>query len=84
MGWLLIESTNLKTDSSSLKTKTMSNVLFAIVLMFSTPILEATIENPVAIVPKVMDAPKMSISVDPKRGKGKGRGKTPYFAKYFK
>lgn len=62
----------------------MSNILFAIVLMVSTPILEATIENPVGIVPKVIDVPKIGVPVDPRKGKGKGKGKTPYFAKYFK
>jgi hypothetical protein len=62
----------------------MSNILFAIVLMVSTPVLEATIENPVAIVPKEIDAPKISAPIDPRKGKGKGKGKTPYFAKYFK
>jgi hypothetical protein len=52
--------------------------------MISTPVLEATVENPIAIVPKVMEAPKVNVQIDPRKGKGKGKGKTPYFAKYFK
>jgi hypothetical protein len=52
--------------------------------MVSTPVLEATIENPVAIIPKEIDAQKISAPIDPRKGKGKGKGKVPYFAKYFK
>lgn len=62
----------------------MSNILFAIVLMVSTPIMETAITDSTYIVPKVIDVPKISVHVDPRKGKGKGKGKTPYFAKYFK
>jgi hypothetical protein len=57
----------------------MQNIIFFLTLAFTQPIT-STMQQEVAILPKELETPKF---VQIKRSRGKGRGNTPWFAKYF-
>lgn len=61
----------------------MINIVFALLLTVSSPNVEVSTANNVAILPKELELPKLK-KVTVKPSKGKGRGRTPYFARYFK
>ena len=58
----------------------MQNIIFFLTLAFTQPITSATTQQEVAVLPKELETPKF---VQIKRSRGKGRGNTPWFAKYF-